>query len=460
MTKGHSYFVLLEEFKAAGCPICSLFIKDSQSYLDSLLYENVLDVPTRLNLMDSFGFCNRHTWQIPTLPAICAPAAGFAIFASDLLRKFNLLVGTMNQAPRKNSLWRSLFRSGRGKLFLQMKAGVCPACSHVAEFEAFHLKDLLDSITEKEFLKAFNASQGICLPHLFLVEEKHSDHPNFLFLLQLQLEKSQSLRDRLEEFIRKQDRRLQQEITEDEAKAWRVAVEFLVGKRGVFNNEIRADPRTSGDGMPLEKTVKGGSRIAGMAVEELMAQIRTAKQVTVYHKQALPTQLLEPLRELVPADMHPEIEIVAEDLSDVPYLRELYSSGFRVFYGMGLPQQTVIFIGSERGFVLENKPDTSSFKLLTSKEGENLYYRLLWRRFGHAVSLSGSVKERDTEKNLFCLTLEKDREAWCRLRGDGPDRLPGVGQTVSVFAWEKWFSHILQVIQIEFLSGEESRCEF
>ena len=97
MNKSHSYFVLLEELKQPGCPICSLFIKDSQSYLDALLYENVLDVPTRLNLMESFGFCNRHAWQIPKLPAICSPAAGFAVFASDLLRKFNLVVGAMNR---------------------------------------------------------------------------------------------------------------------------------------------------------------------------------------------------------------------------------------------------------------------------------------------------------------------------------------------------------------------------
>jgi hypothetical protein len=73
MTKGHSYFVLLEELKLPGCPICSLVIKDGQSYLDQLLYENVLDVPTRLNLMDSFGFCNRHAWQIPKLPLFALP---------------------------------------------------------------------------------------------------------------------------------------------------------------------------------------------------------------------------------------------------------------------------------------------------------------------------------------------------------------------------------------------------
>ena len=88
----------------------------------------------------------------------------------------------------------------------------------------------MNSITEKEFLEAFNASQGICLPHLFLIEEKHSSHPNFPLLLQLQLGKSLSLRERLEELTRKQDRSFQQEITADEAKAWRIAMEFLARK--------------------------------------------------------------------------------------------------------------------------------------------------------------------------------------------------------------------------------------
>jgi hypothetical protein len=413
----------------------------------------VLDVPVRLKLMDSFGFCNRHAWQIPKLPAICSPAAGFAIFASDLLRKFNLLVGARTQEPQKKSVWRVLFRQESQKLSLQMKARVCPACDHVAQFEAFHLTDLLDSITEKEFLEVFNASQGICLPHLFLVEEKHSNHPNFPRLLQLQLGKSQSLRERLEEFIRKQDRRFQQEITADEAKAWRVAMEFLVGKPGVFNNEIRGDPRQNGDGMPVEETVKNASRIDGVAVGDLIAQIRTAKEVTIYQKQPLPTHLLERLRDLVSAEMHPAVEIVAEDLSDVTYLRQLHASGFELFYGVGLPPQPLIFINSGRGFVLDDFSKGEGVRSLPPKDAENLYFRLLWRRFGHAVSLTGMVKESEPEKSLFCLNLDRDREAWCRLRTAGPGVMPDVGQEVAVFAWEKWVTHILDVIHLELPSG-------
>jgi hypothetical protein len=179
-----------------------------------------------------------------------------------------------------------------------------------------------------------------------------------------------------------------------------------------------------------------------VVVGDLIAQVRTAKEVTVYQKQALPAHLLEPLRDLVSSEMHPEVEIVAEDLSDVAYLRQLHLSGFELFYGVGLPRQPLIFVNSGRGFVLEDGPEAVGVKSLPSKDVENLYFRLLWRRFGHAVSLIGVVKESDPEQSLFCLKLDRDRETWCRLRSAGAGVMPDVGQEVAVFAWGKWVSHI------------------
>jgi len=149
------------------------------------------------------------------------------------------------------------------------------------------------------------------------------------------------------------------------------------------------------------------------------------------------------------------VEIVAEDFADVTYLRELHSSGFELFYGVGLPRQAVIFLGSGRGFIVEDNPDVLGFRSLTSKAAENLYYRLLWCRFGHAVSLCGWVKERNLEQSLFCLHSDRGREVWCRLRGTELGQMPDVGQKVSVFAWEKWVTPILDVIQLEWLRGEE-----
>src|SRR5262249_39640274 len=134
-----------------------------------------------------------------------------------------------------------MIRKWPQRSFSRIKTSVCPACGHVAKLEAFHVMDLLNSITESELLAAYNASEGICLPHFFLIEQSHANHPNFPFLLKLQLGKSQSLKEKLDEFIRKQDYRFQHEITADEAKAWRDALEFLSGRPGVFNNEMRPD---------------------------------------------------------------------------------------------------------------------------------------------------------------------------------------------------------------------------
>ena len=105
--KGRSYFKLLDAFGESGCPICTLVIQYSISYLDSLMYERIVDVPTRRELMDSFGLCNWHTWQLPDIPRISASNLGFPMIASDLLRKFGRLAGT-GSAGKKRTL-KSVF---------------------------------------------------------------------------------------------------------------------------------------------------------------------------------------------------------------------------------------------------------------------------------------------------------------------------------------------------------------
>ena len=129
---------------------------------------------------------------------------------------------------------------------------------------------------------------------------------------------------------------------------------------------------------------------------------------------------------------------------DVAYLRQLHLSGFELFYGVGLPRQPLIFVNSGRGFVLADGPEAVGVKSLPSKDVENLYFRLLWRRFGHAVSLIGVVKESDPEQSLFCLKLDRDRETWCRLRSAGAGAMHGrrtrscrlcLGKTGSPISW-------------------------
>jgi hypothetical protein len=118
-----------------------------------------------------------------------------------------------------------------------MKEAPCPACVYVKEFESYSFKDLLDFIRDDEFLEAYQSSQGICFGHFITLQERHSSHPNFPFLLEVQHRKAQTLRDTLEEFVRKLDYRFQHELTSEESGSWKVAMEFLAGKPGIFPNE-------------------------------------------------------------------------------------------------------------------------------------------------------------------------------------------------------------------------------
>jgi len=333
-----------------------------------------------------------------------------------------------------------------------MKGQVCPACRHVVEFESYHLKELIDSISEEKLLKAYKASRGICLPHFLLLEENHAAHPNFPLLMELQLGKSQSLKETLDEFIRKQDYRLQHEITPVEVQAWRVAMEFIGGKPGVFTNELGHDlqhqqqrGKIAADKLSIEQ-----APIDTLTMPELVEEIKRAKDVTCYFKQPLPFALLEALKDLAARESHPAIEVVVEDLEDIQYLRNLYSLGFSLYKGLGLPSQPLIFLDRDRGFLLERLPSSSNQTLKGVRNAQDLYLNLLWHRFGNAVVIPGLVKEKDRESDLYCLLADGKRERWFRLKNPKTTNLPKVGVMVELFAWERWGTQVLEVLVLEY----------
>lgn len=238
--KGRSYFRFLDVLGGRGCPVCSLVIQDGLSYLDSLMYERITDIPTRRELLDSFGLCNSHTWQLSKVPRISAAEFGFAIVAAGLLKKFYHLAETRPRGEKKTL--KSVFGKKARTIQSRIKHKPCPACRHVAQFESYHLKELLDYLPEEDFSQRYEASPGICLPHLFLAEECYSDHPSFGQLLEVQTIKARSLMEKLDQFVEKHDHRRQDKITPAETKASREAVEFLSGKSGMFDSDVSRIP--------------------------------------------------------------------------------------------------------------------------------------------------------------------------------------------------------------------------
>jgi len=231
------YFKLFDRLDKPGCPICAIIIDDSRGYLDSVLYERVTDVPTREGLRESFGLCNPHTWLLRDLPASSAPDLGFAIIGRDLLNRFRDTAG----APPATG-WRALrsrlARAGSG-FRARLKKAACPACVVAGRSESVHLRQLLDLLGDEAFSEKYRNSSGICIPHFLVAEETQAGHAHFAELRELQIRAAQSLHDALDRFTEKHDHRAREEITPAEARAWTEAIEFIGGKRGVFDGELR-----------------------------------------------------------------------------------------------------------------------------------------------------------------------------------------------------------------------------
>lgn len=188
-------------------------------------------------------------------------------------------------------------------------------------------------------------------------------------------------------------------------------------------------------------------------VGELIQEMKSAKETAVYTRGPLPSGLLKELEEIISHGSRHTIEIVMEDFKDAAYLRKLHTTGFSLFYGIGLPRQTIVLLDRNRGFLLASNQPSSGHNLRPLKKPEDVYFRLLWRRFGNAVLLCGSVTENDPKGRLFCLTTGGKREQWCRFKEPLGNELPEVGTRVEVFAWEKWNTHILEVLELRVLEA-------
>ncbi len=457
MNKSRSYFKLVEALKESECPICRLVLEDSRAYLDHLLYESVLDVPIRMMLRESFGFCSWHARQIASLPPICSPSEGFAIFASDLLRKLDYVGRAIIEQGGRHWKWKSWFRKNRGRLLALLKQRACPVCDHVKQFETYHLNDLMDAIGDEEILSAYKTSQGICLPHLLILEEVYSSHANFSLFFEAQLAKTNALRDTLEEFIRKQDFRFRDQITPEEAKSPKTAMEFLVGMPGIFANEMGHDlhQRSQEQAMCYRTADLVPSTSNLHRFEELASELKTSKQVTLYIRKSLPAELFEELKSRAHERPNGAIEVVTEELDDVAYLRALRSSGFAVFYGLGLPSQTVILLDRKKGYLLEQGQPNPNAQWRSLKNSEDVCLNLLWHRFGIAVLLRGFMKVNHDKAELFCINIDGQREQWCRFRTPDTRELPEVGARVELFGWEKWHTHVIEVLELREVGATE-----
>lgn len=232
------YFDLKDAMKKPGCPLCSRMETLSLRFLDSLFYERVTDLWTRVGLRKAKGFCNWHAWMSADLPF---SNSGIAIIYKDLLdaeiEELSKWVDSQALSPKRRDLRRHRKRSARFFPYRENKAP-CPVCKSIKDYEKMEMGVLLDFIDEEEFSEAFEKSSGICLRHLIRLIQNHGEHPHLQLFIEKQMRKYRSLSGELEEFIRKLDYRFSKEPKGREADSWKRVIEQFAGKKGIFGNDM------------------------------------------------------------------------------------------------------------------------------------------------------------------------------------------------------------------------------
>jgi hypothetical protein len=194
----------------------------------------------------------------------------------------------------------------------------------------------------------------------------------------------------------------------------------------------------------LERT-KMSPRIS---LSELVDRLASAEHTIAYFMKPLPEPLLDGLRLLAERRGLGSLDLVVEKIDDVAYLKKLRLGGASVYNGVGLPPETLIIIDREQGYWLTAHADAAGATLVAANDAPDLYIKLLWRRFGLAISYEGELKEIHPASGFFRVGLAEERDLWCRFSEPRSDGLAPVGTRVRVFGWIKWNSQIMEVLEI------------
>jgi hypothetical protein len=185
-----------------------------------------------------------------------------------------------------------------------------------------------------------------------------------------------------------------------------------------------------------------------ISLSDLVARLESADHAIAYFKKPLPEILLDGLRLLAGRRGRGSVDLVAEQIDDVPYLKKLNFAGASVYNGAGLPQETLVIVDRIQGYWFASDTGAAGGALVAADNAPDLYIKLLWRRFGLAVSYEGELKEVYPDTGFFCVGLEEQRELWCRFSQPRSNGLPAAGARVQLFGWIKWNSRIMEVLEL------------
>ena len=225
------YFELVDAQRLAGCSVCRLVHHTTDRYLDSLLYESVLDPELREKLKRSHGFCSEHVEMLRNKPG---RSLGTALIYETLLRR---VVEVMEEGRLEAGSLRDRIRGagshGRGLGGRLSPDLPCPACLIKERATQDNLELLIAFMDDEKLYEAYIEGEGLCLPHLAWAVGLVSDEVILQRLLQPQIARYRLLLDDLAEYIRKSDHRFKHEKLGPEGDVWLRVMNAVTGGAGL-----------------------------------------------------------------------------------------------------------------------------------------------------------------------------------------------------------------------------------
>jgi hypothetical protein len=239
--KFFGFFRLVDACAKPGCPVCRCLDEDSRRHLDTIIYERVNDPGLRAALRASGGFCN---WHAAILREIPDSAFGSAIISADLLARAREETRVhAERATRSGGLdWlaRLLRRRTRVPLAGEAREIICPTCERLRDGERRYLAAAVRFTGDPQFDRAFDRSDGLCVPHVARLVTDNAGAPALARLVERSTAKWRQLGAALDAFVGKHEYRNQTPITDEESRSWGLVLEMLAGAPGVFGNELHS----------------------------------------------------------------------------------------------------------------------------------------------------------------------------------------------------------------------------
>lgn len=196
---------LWEAMGYRGCPICHVLDREEADFIAQLQYQILKEPNIRQEVVSANGYCNYHFYQMGRM----ASPMGIAVLSRDL-------IDAEIKVIERGSL------EGMGLVD-------CPICKFIRKREESYLREFGVLLSEESFQKEYEATDGLCQIHWvraldLLGEEKRR------FLIMTQMMHLKLLKSELEMLI---SRGPTSRDLGDEKNSWWVAIEKMVGKKGL-----------------------------------------------------------------------------------------------------------------------------------------------------------------------------------------------------------------------------------